>query len=199
VSFRETILTELRNRADENLGDLFEFRILESTMELEGPPNGGARFSVEAMVDGRIFARFHLDVGMGDDLVEPLEILIGEDWLGFAELHSKGIPALSSDQQFAEKLHAYTLPRKDRTNSRVKDLIDMILLIRSGKLKTEKLIESLEKTFERRSTHDLPKGLAPPPKDWDKPFMKLANDCELLIDVKGAYIELVKLYESLKP
>ena len=64
----------------------------------------------------------------------------------------------------------------------------MILLIRSKKLKKkEKLIESLKKTFEQRNTHELPKEL-------EKPFMKLADDCELLIDVKGAFIELIKFY-----
>ena len=37
---------------------------------------------------------------------------------------------ISAEQQFAEKLHAYTLPRLERVNTRTKDLIDMVLLIR---------------------------------------------------------------------
>ena len=40
---------------------------------------------------------------------------------------------IGREQQFAEKLHAYTLPRNS-ANSRVKDLVDMALLIGSGGL-----------------------------------------------------------------
>jgi hypothetical protein len=41
------------------------------------------------------------------------------------------IPIISQEQQFAEKVHAYTLPRKT-PNSRVKDLVDILLLIENG-------------------------------------------------------------------
>jgi len=36
---------------------------------------------------------------------------------------------VSTEQHWAEKLHAYTLPRDGATNSRVKDLVDLALLI----------------------------------------------------------------------
>jgi hypothetical protein len=40
---------------------------------------------------------------------------------------------IAREQQFAEKIHAYTLPR-NAANSRVKDLVDLALLIGSGGL-----------------------------------------------------------------
>ena len=43
---------------------------------------------------------------------------------------------ISREQQFAEKIHAYSFPFKDRTNSRVRDLVDLVILIRDGKLST---------------------------------------------------------------
>ncbi len=53
-------------------------------MSLEAAPYGGARFPVEARLDGRIFVGFHLDVGIGDAVMEPLEViearLVGVCW-----------------------------------------------------------------------------------------------------------------------
>jgi predicted nucleotidyltransferase component of viral defense system len=71
-----------------------------------------------------------------------------------------GIPpgefcGISKEDQFAEKLHAYTRPREGRSNSRVKDLIDMVLLIDLG-LESARLRKALEKTFARRNSHPLP-------------------------------------------
>ena len=192
-----TILRELRTRGSIDLNDFFIFQISEPIMDLDAAPYGGARFSVETLVDGRIFSKFHLDVGVGDDLIEPVDIVIGEDWLGFAGLHTKGIPALSINQQFAEKLHAYTLPRGERRNSRVKDLIDMTLLLRLEKLKKEKVVEAIERTFKRRATHEIPRKLLPPPREWKEPFSKLAGDCELAVNSEGAFTELALYFSNL--
>lgn len=192
-----TILRELRTRGSKDLNDFFIFQISDPIMDLEAAPYGGARFLVEALVDGRIFAKFHLDIGVGDDLIEPVDIVIGEDWLGFAGFHTKGVPALSMNQQFAEKLHAYTLPRGERGNSRVKDLIDMILLLRSEKLNKEKVVEAIERTFSRRATHEIPRKLPSPPREWKEPFSKLANDCELTVNLEDAFKELALYFSKL--
>ena len=69
----------------------------------------------------------------------------------------------------AEKLHAYTLPR-NTANSRVKDLVDLLLLIRSGDVSLEKLPEAIRMTFERRKTHAIPTQLASPPESWNTQF-----------------------------
>lgn len=42
------------------------------------------------------------------------------------------------EQQFAEKLYAYTLPCPGAVNSRVRDLVDIVLLIRSDTLSQTK-------------------------------------------------------------
>ena len=42
-------------------------------------PYGGARYPVEARMDERIFARFHLDAGVGDVVMRPLETIVCRD------------------------------------------------------------------------------------------------------------------------
>jgi Nucleotidyl transferase AbiEii toxin, Type IV TA system len=116
------------------------------------PPRTVARFPVEARLDGRIFVGFHLDVGIGDAVMEPLEVIEGRDWLGFAGIASPSLYMIPREQQFAEKLHAYTLPRRGAANTRVRDLVDMVLLIQSGTLTNDKVAEAVRVTFERRRT-----------------------------------------------
>lgn len=185
------ILRALRLFASVDLKDFFVFQIEDSIMELEGPVYGGARFPVIVQMDGRLFIRFHLDVGVDNILIEPLEVIKGEDWLGFAGLHTKGIPALSVEQHFAEKIHAYTLPRAGQFNSRVKDLVDMILLIRTKKIKTEKLKEAIEQIFDQRRSHKMTDKLQAPPIEWEVPFSVLAKDCLLSITLEDAFKEVV--------
>jgi hypothetical protein len=180
----------LENAASIDLQDAFEFIIGAATRDLDAAPYGGTRFPVEAQMAGRRFANFHLDVSAGDVLREPFEILEGQDWLGFAGIAKAKPPAISREEQFAEKLHAYTLPRTGRPNSRVKDLVDMILLADSGTMDLMRLGESLEATFRRRGTHELPGSLPPPQKEWAAPFSALAVECGLDQDMGGHHRRL---------
>jgi hypothetical protein len=92
---------------------------------------------------------------------------------------------IAREQQFAEKIHAYTFPR-NTANSRVKDLVDLALLIGSGGLDKQRILEALRLTFERRGTHDLA-SLVPPPADWRIPFHALAEACGLPTNVAAVF------------
>jgi len=102
---------------------------------------------------------------------------------------------IAREQQFAEKIHAYTLPR-NAANSRVKDLVDLALLIGSGGLDTQRILEALRLTFERRGTHDLPASLVPPPADWQVPFHALAEECGLPTDVAAVLVTVQEFVEG---
>jgi len=75
---------------------------------------------VDARLDGRTFVRFHVDLGLGDEILEPIDRVVGDDWLGFAGIPAVSVPTLSAEQHWAEKLHAYTRPREGATNTRVR-------------------------------------------------------------------------------
>src|SRR5207249_10396078 len=60
----------LQSAADVSLRDWFEFVVGPASMDLTAAPYGGARYPVEARMDERTFARFHLDAGIGD-VVSP--------------------------------------------------------------------------------------------------------------------------------
>jgi hypothetical protein len=190
------ILKMLQAAAAQDKADFFTFTIGEPGMDLDGAPYGGARYPVECRMDGRVFARFHLDVGVGDTIIEPLEEIHGQAWLNFAGIPAAVFLATPREQQFAEKLHAYTLPRGERPNSRVRDLVDMVLLIHGG-LDVVRLVSAVAKTFRHRATHDIPQELLSPPSGWEGPFAELAEECGLPPDIATGFEEVAGFVASL--
>ncbi|MBI4405213.1 MAG: nucleotidyl transferase AbiEii/AbiGii toxin family protein [Deltaproteobacteria bacterium] len=190
------ILGLLREKADADLSDFFVYRIETASIDLTNAPYGGGRFPVIARMDGRTFAKFHLDVGLGDVVLEPLEVISGRDWLGFAGISPPRLTALSKEQQFAEKLHAYTT-RRERTNSRVRDLVDMVLLIDSGELSGVATLKAIQRTFGRRKTHSIPENLPQPPENWRTPFVVLAEQCQLPTDISRSFAKVGNFYSNL--
>ncbi|HZC07214.1 MAG TPA: nucleotidyl transferase AbiEii/AbiGii toxin family protein [Ktedonobacterales bacterium] len=171
------IRERLQDAAERDLHDGFAFRIGAPMAELDAAPYGGARYPIEARLDNRTFATFHLDVGVGDAIATPPEWLTGQDLLGFADIPPVHVAALSREQQFAEKIHAYTLPRGEHTNTRVKDLVDLVLLLNMGLSDADAVRVALHATFTRRSTHELPFILPPPPDAWRTAYDALAAEC----------------------
>jgi len=194
----KAILDLLREKADSIFPDFFSFLISDPILDLDAAPYGGARFHVEARLADRPFEKFHLDIGVGDVWIEPLDTLGSRGWLEFAGIEALSFPAIPKEQQFAEKLHAYTLPRKEGvTNSRTKDLVDMVLLIEAKELDAQKIATAIHATFERRATHKLDTNLPPPPASWIAPFKKMAEECGLKSDLAAAYKTVFEFVKTL--
>ena len=182
--------------ASVDLDDYFTFEIGRAKRELFSPPYGGARYSVNAIVSNKSFVRFNIDIGLGDPTTES-ENLQSRNWLDFAGINCPVFPAISADQQFSDKLYVYTIPRLGVPSSRAKDLVDMVLLIQSGKLKMDKLRLTLVSTFACYKTHTLPATLLQPPSEWTDNFSQLANECKLEISLDQAFALVKKFYEKI--
>ena len=136
-----------------DLSDFFSFEIKEGKSELAGPPYGGFRFHVEAMLDNRQFAKFHIDISASWDKVAPIENLTSKNLLAFAGIECPPFPSVPAEYQLADKLHAYTFMRKGKRGMRVKDLIDMALIIQNKEVDKKKLLKLLKQTFRQWNTH----------------------------------------------
>lgn len=175
-------------------GDHFEFVIGVPAKEIGNAPAAGWRLPVEARLAGREFIRFSLDVVLGDPWLKPLERVAVPDWLGFAGIEAPRLPVISREQQFAEKLHAYTLPRRI-ANSRVKDLVDLLLLGRLRGMSWRKVRSAAEKTFARRGTHAFPPHFPFPSPSWGGPFRRLALECGLDVSLNEAFDKVSAICE----
>ena len=106
------------------------------------------------------------------------------------------VPALSVEQHWAEKFHAYTRPR-EAANSRVRDLVDLMLLIERREMTTERIRAAVEATFTRRNTHVPPAEVPPPPSEWAKPFAVLATECGMEHTAESAHSRVGSFWRDL--
>ncbi len=177
----EDLLDELQEAAEKDLGDFFVFRV-GAPKPMRGAPLGSLRFSVEARLAGKPFTGFALDVGQGDEPFGEAEWKEGQADLGFAGIERARLPVYPLADHFAEKLHAYTRPRERRT--RVKDLLDLTVILEEladDLPSAEVMRRTIEATFDRYGTHELPRPLPPAPADWAEPFGATARDLGLTV------------------
>jgi hypothetical protein len=169
----------LQAAADIDPGDHLVFRIGAPKKELTNAPKGGGRYPCEAVLVGKTYAKFHIDVGVGDAVVGEPERLTGDDLLGFAGIAPATVLAIPGPQQFAEKVHAYTFPWAGRVNTRTKDLVDLVLLLERGLADVTRIREAIKATFVTRGTHPVPAALSPPPETWKDEFVGMASEANL--------------------
>jgi hypothetical protein len=162
----------------QNSSDNFEFRLGDIEQELQGAPGGTSRVRVIASVAGKQLTTFSIDLSSGDALEGEPDILEGSDLLGFAGVKPLRFPVYPVTQHLAEKLHAYTLPR-DAENTRVKDLVDMVILAGMEEVDGSKLAASTAATFATRGSHPLPSVLPQPPPSSAGPYRRLASEAPL--------------------
>ena len=196
LTIDRVIIQELQELVKIDLNDFFTFEIGQARMDLDNAPYGGARYSIASFVDKRLFVRFQLDVG-GDAILDAIEYIEGSNWLQHYSIDTPKISMISVEQQLAEKFHAYSLPRKERRNTRVKDLIDMLLLIQLRQIDMANLKSIMEKIFKMRGTHLLSKNLEPPPSEWNPVYEILADECGIKHSLFQAYNELNHFFRLL--
>lgn len=68
----------LQAAADLDVGDYLTYRIGEPKRELTNAPKGNARYPCEAVLVGKVYARFQIDVGLGDASFGEPEELTGD-------------------------------------------------------------------------------------------------------------------------
>ncbi|MGH2460069.1 MAG: nucleotidyl transferase AbiEii/AbiGii toxin family protein [Chloroflexota bacterium] len=168
---------DFREARTVDLGDYFVFSI-QRTTELAAPRGGAAvRYHLTAHVDGRPFEDVTIDVGFGDPPAGPPDILRGPDLLSFAEIPPAEVPTVPLEQHVAEKLHAYTRTYAGgQVSTRVKDLIDLLLIGTLFPFQASRLRTALRATFSARGSQQLPSMLPMPPPEWQVPFRRMATE-----------------------
>ena len=133
------------------------------------------RFHVDVEYEnGRLFEPLRVDVGFADPWLGKAKMLIGPALLDFAGIAPATVHAISVEQHLAEKLHAYTRHYGLHASTRVKDLIDMALLINEVALNSDELARMLHDVFSARRTHNVPASLPAPPENWRPVYARLA-------------------------
>jgi hypothetical protein len=169
-------------------GDFFTFQI-ERTSKLDGLTDAIAvRYKVRADLDGRRFEHVTLDVGFDQQIAAVPDLLTGPDFFAFAGIPAIVVPTLPLEQHVAEKLHAYTRIYSDgQQSTRVKDLIDLVLIAENATFGAEQLRMAIESTFASRGKPATPTALPAPPGAWLTPYRRLATDTGLDPDIASGH------------
>jgi Nucleotidyl transferase AbiEii toxin, Type IV TA system len=169
---REQLIEALAADVD---GDGFVFRVASPTpLAADSAGRPAWRYSVEAHLAGKLFAGIRLDVAARGEELAGTEMLPLPNTLAFAGLPTRSIEAVDRRQHFAEKLHALTRDYGARPNTRVKDLVDLILLIESPLAPDSSLVATVRHVFTVRATHLVPTRIESPPASWEASYPETA-------------------------
>ena len=177
------MLGRLQEAGRLDLGDFLTFEIGPDAehpeIQNDGMQYEGMRFQATCRLAGKLYANpFGVDVAFGDPILGAPDVVVADDVLAFAGIAPPTLRIYPLETHVAEKLHAYTMPRK-HPNSRIKDLPDIVLLAAVKALDSDRLRTALEQTFRFRKTHDLPTALPAPPSAWETPYAAMAREDDI--------------------
>jgi hypothetical protein len=130
-------------------------------------------------------------------VLEP-ESVVSSHLLAFADLQPITVPAVAIEQHVAEKLHAYTRTYgRGRSSSRVKDLVDVVVIARTTGLDAHRLRRAIDAIFSRRAAQPVPDAVPHPPADWARSWRTLAADVPADDDVEGGHAVAAALLDPI--
>ncbi len=147
----EAATEHLNAAADMDLGDFFAFEVRRTPALDAATGFHAVRYTVRADLDACLFEQFPVDVAFSEATPIQAEPLFGANSLEFADVAALQLPVISLEQHVAEKLHAYTgaFGQDERESTRVKDLVDLVLIGEMAELDAERLA-----TPSQRSSRD---------------------------------------------
>lgn len=193
----EAATEHLNAAAAVDLGDFFSFDVRRTPALDAAAGFHAVRYTVRADLAGRRFEQFPVDVALSESPSSEVERLLAPNSLEFAEVSASQLPVVALEQHVAEKLHAYTGtygPDK-RKSTRVKDLVDLVLIGELAELDAERLGRALATTFEGRASQPLPDTVPSPPSSWVRPYAELAREVGVMTDVDAGHAATADLLD----
>lgn len=174
-----------------DLGDWFEFTVADAAAL---PAQSAIRLAVQSRLDGRQFESFHVGVGVGDPVVEPLDRRVVTDLLKFADIPETVVSCYPVTQHVAEKVHALSRPRSRGENSRVKDLVDIVIFAEASSPNSAAMRAAIEATFDASGTRPVPDRLPDVPASWAGEYRRMAREVGLAADGLAAGVGLARRF-----
>lgn len=180
-----------------DLGDFFVFEVRRTPALDAATGFHAVRYTVRADLDARRFEQFPVDVAFSEATPIQAEPLFGANSLEFADVAALQLPVVSLEQHIAEKLHAYTgaFGQDQRESTRVKDLVDLVLIGEMAEIDARRLRQELATTFEQRARQPLPSAVPLPPSSWARPYAELAREVGTAVDIATGHALAAELLD----
>ena len=99
--------------------------------------------------------------------------------LAFAGIPTPTAEIIDVHRHAAEKFHAMLRPHGERENSRVRDLVDLVILIEHDLLDPHAVRTSTDRVWHERNATDPPAFIPPLPESWPPRYERLAAESDL--------------------
>ncbi|HEX9682440.1 MAG TPA: nucleotidyl transferase AbiEii/AbiGii toxin family protein [Acidimicrobiales bacterium] len=137
------------------------------------------RVKVTASLAGKPFGGIQIDVSPRAHELARTDRMALPNLLDFAGVPAPVVEVVDVHRHAAEKFHAMLRDFGDRENSRVRDLVDLVLLIEHDQLDDERVATEVVQVWAERDGADPPAVLPPLPATWPARYERLADDHDL--------------------
>ncbi len=153
-----------------------------------GPPaplgeDGGGhltwRVKVAAHLADRPFGGIHLDVSPRAHELDVTDHMALPNSLDFAGIPAPVVEIVDVQRHAAEKFHALLRDFGDRENSRVRDLVDLVILIEHDLLTPATVAVAARRVWAERDGGEPPDAIPPLPGSWPDRYERLAADHDM--------------------
>lgn len=134
------------------------------------------RSRVTAALAGKLFGRVRLDVSPRAYELQETDTVPLPNSLAFADIRVPNIEIIDVQRHAAEKLHAMHKDFGDRENTRVRDLVDLVILHEQKLLNPERLAVASRAVWSERNNAAPPVELPPLPTTWAVRYDQVAAD-----------------------
>jgi hypothetical protein len=199
LGLRDEVLDadELRERLVEALGedpdgDRFVLTVGPAkTMMEDNSELPTWRVKVEAGLAGKLFGRIQVDVSPRAAELSRTDLVQLPNSLEFAEVITPQVEIIDIHRHAAEKYHAMLKDFGDRENSRVRDLVDLVILDEHELLEPAELASEARNVWEERNGSGPPPLLPDLPESWRLRYERLASELDLGAASFPAAVEIV--------
>ncbi len=135
---------------------------------------------VAARLAGKPFGGVQLDVSPRAHELGDTDRVALPNSLDFASIPTPVVEIVDVHRHAAEKLHAMLRDFGDRENTRVRDLVDLVILIEHGMLDPATVAAATRQVFSERDAVEPPPAVLPPlPESWPDRYERLVADHDL--------------------
>lgn len=150
------------------------------------------RIKVSASLAGKPFGGTQVDVSPRAHELDKTDRMRLANLLDFAGVPAPVVEVVDVHRHAAEKFHAMLRDLGDRENSRVRDLVDLALLIEHDQLDARRVADAATQVWAERDAAEPPRSLPSLPATWPDRYERLAVDHGLATVSFVAAVEAVE-------
>jgi predicted nucleotidyltransferase component of viral defense system len=134
------------------------------------------RAKVSAQLAGRPFGRLQLDVSPRSHELTATEQVVLPNSLAFAGVGPREVEIIDVHRHGAEKLHGMLRTVGDRDNTRVRDLLDLVLLAEHELIDPRRLAIAVRDVWDDRNSSPPPAAFPALPASWPERYERLVAE-----------------------